>query len=272
MSQSSGPARTELDDMSFPVVLPRRVRRVVSLVPSITDAVAATAPEVLVGATTWCTHPAELEVERLRGTKNPDVRRIVELAPDVVLLNKEENRELDHQRLREAGIAVWVTVVEDVDSALRSLDRLFTVALDLPVPPWLTSATEQLGGPVPAPVARATVCVWRDPWMVVGSSNFATDLLRRIGVENVYADHAGRYPQMPLAEIKASGADLVVLPDEPYEFTAEDGPEEFPGTARLVSGRSLTWYGPSLVDAKDTLTKQLGLTPEIPDVPWPPHC
>jgi ABC-type Fe3+-hydroxamate transport system substrate-binding protein len=254
--------RLERDDMSFEVTLPRTVRRVVSLVPSITDAVAATAPELLVGATTWCTHPPDLDVERVRGTKNPDVRRIIELAPDVVLLNKEENRELDHQRLRDAGIAVWVTVIEDVDSALRSLARLFTAALDLPIPPWLTAATEQLGGPVPEPVARAVVCVWRDPWMVVGSSNFATDLLRRIGVENVYADHAGRYPQMPLADIKAAGADIVVLPDEPYQFTAEDGPEEFPGKARLVSGRSLTWYGPSLVDAKDTLVRQLGLVSE----------
>jgi ABC-type Fe3+-hydroxamate transport system substrate-binding protein len=235
------------------------VRRVVSLVPSITEAVAETAPELLVGATSWCTHPADLDVERLRGTKNPDVRRIVELAPDLVLLNKEENRELDHQRLSEAGIPVWVTVVEDVETALRSLERLFSVALDLPVPQWLISAAEQLGGPAPEPVARAAVCVWRDPWMVVGSSNFATDLLRRIGVENVYADHAGRYPQLPLDEIKAAGADFVVLPDEPYQFTAEDGPEEFPGTARLVSGRSLTWYGPSLVDAKDTLSRQLGL-------------
>ncbi|MCU1681052.1 MAG: hypothetical protein JWQ81_1791 [Amycolatopsis sp.] len=254
--------RIERDDMSLEVTLPRKVRRVVSLVPSITEAVAATAPDLLIGATTWCTHPPDLDVERVRGTKNPDVRRIVELAPDVVLLNKEENRELDHQRLRKAGIAVWVTVIEDVDSALRSLARLFTAALDLPVPPWLTTATERLGGGVPEPVARAVVCVWRDPWMVVGSNNFATDLLRRIGVENVYANHDGRYPQMPLEDIKTSGADLVVLPDEPYEFTTEDGPEEFPGRARLVSGRSLTWYGPSLVDARDTLSRQLGLVPE----------
>ena len=51
---------------------------------------------------------------------------------------------------------------------------------------------------------------------------------------------------------------LVVLPDEPYAFTAEDGPEAFPGVpAALVSGRHLTWYGPSLAEAPALLASQL---------------
>ena len=50
----------------------------------------------------------------------------------------------------------------------------------------------------------------------------------------------------------------MVLPDEPYAFSADDGPEAFPGTAvALVSGRHLTWYGPSLVEARDLLERQL---------------
>ena len=54
------------------------------------------------------------------------------------------------------------------------------------------------------------------------------------------------------------GHDLVVLPDEPYAFAADDGPQSFPGKAcALVSGRHLTWYGPSLVEAVDVLRAQL---------------
>jgi hypothetical protein len=49
----------------------------------------------------------------------------------------------------------------------------------------------------------------------------------------------------------------VVLPDEPYVFTATDGPEAFDADARLVSGRHLTWYGPSLAEARDILDGQL---------------
>jgi ABC-type hemin transport system substrate-binding protein len=94
--------------------------------------------------------------------------------------------------------------------------------------------------------------------MVLGRDTFAGDVLARLGVENVYAAHAGRYPKIPLDELLAARPDLVVLPDEPYRFTAEDGPECFPGIpAALVSGRHLTWYGPSLAEAPHILTGQL---------------
>ncbi|HEY3688530.1 MAG TPA: helical backbone metal receptor [Streptosporangiaceae bacterium] len=251
--------RIERDDLALPVALPPVVRRVVSLVPSLTEALAATAPGVLAGATDWCVHPPGLDVPRFRGTKNPDVRAIAAAGPDLVVLNQEENRELDHRRLRAAGVPVWVTVTEDVPGALRSLRRLITVALRLPAPAWLDAADARLGGPPPDPEVRAAICVWRDPWMVVGSRTFAADLLRHAGAANVYAGHADRYPRVTPEEILARGPDVVVLPDEPYAFTAADGPEAFPGRARLVSGRHLTWYGPSLVDAVGVL--RAGLSP-----------
>ncbi|MDX6313241.1 MAG: hypothetical protein QOF44_2705, partial [Streptomyces sp.] len=93
------------------------VRRVVSLVPSLTEAVAATAPGLLVGATDWCTHPAGLGVQRIRGTKNPDLPAIIALAPDLVIANEEENREPDLAALRDAGLTVLVTEVRDLDQA-----------------------------------------------------------------------------------------------------------------------------------------------------------
>jgi len=244
------------------VTLPDEVRRVVSLVPSLTEAVADTDRDLLVAATDWCTHPADLDVERVRGTKNPDTRRIAALRPDLVVVNKEENREIDVRRLEQAGVPVWVTVIEDVDTALASLDRLITVALRRPVPPWLTAAHRSLDAVSPAAEASALVCIWRDPWMVVGSRTFTTDLLTRVGVANVYADHPDRYPKQDLDQLLAAGADLVVLPDEPYVFTRTDGPECFPADrVRLVSGRMLTWYGPSLAAALPTLRDQLGLQP-----------
>jgi hypothetical protein len=94
--------------------------------------------------------------------------------------------------------------------------------------------------------------------MVLGRDTFAGDLLRRLGVDNLHAGHAERYPAIPLPELRAARPDLVVLPDEPYRFTATDGPEAFPGTpAALVSGRHLTWYGPSLAEAPEVLRAQL---------------
>jgi ABC-type Fe3+-hydroxamate transport system substrate-binding protein len=94
--------------------------------------------------------------------------------------------------------------------------------------------------------------------MALGRDTFAGDVLAHLGVANVLADHADRYPRLAIEDLRALSPDLVVLPDEPYRFTADDGPEEFPGVAAaLVSGRHLTWYGPSLVEARDLLERQL---------------
>ncbi|MFI9359613.1 helical backbone metal receptor [Kitasatospora sp. NPDC053057] len=266
------------DDLGLPVPLgPYPPRRVVSLVPSLTEAVAATAPGLLVGATNWCSHPADLAVARLGGTKNPDLPGVLALAPDLVIANGEENRRPDLDALRAAGVPVWVTDIRTLDDAFRSLDRLLTVACRLPRPAWLDQAEAAWRDVQPAtaprgvrPTAapgdvrpeadgpRAIVPIWRRPWMVLGRDTFAGDLLHRLGLRLVHAGHRERYPAVPLPELLASRPELVVLPDEPYRFTAEDGPEAFPGIpVALVSGRHLTWYGPSLVAAPTVLRRAI---------------
>jgi hypothetical protein len=228
----------------------RPAERVVSLVPSITEALADARPEALVGATDWCTHPPELAVTRVRGTKNPDLAAVRALDPDVVVANREENRELDVRRLRDAGVRVHVTRIETVPEAFAAYDELFDDVLGWPRPAWLEAARPSWCGPLPPVRRRVAVTIWRDPWMVVGSRTFTGDLVRRLGWENVFAEHPDRYPRVPLDELDGAGADVVLLPDEPYVFTPDDGPEAFARTpTELVSGRLLTWYGPSLLEA-----------------------
>jgi len=242
------------DDLGLEVA-PGPVSRVVSLVPSLTEAVAVSAPGLLVGATDWCSHPADLDVARVRGTKNPDVAAVLQLAPDLVLANAEENREQDLDALRAAGLAVWVTFPRTVPESLGSLGRMLT-ACGLDEPSWLAEAREVWAAPYAGPRRRAVVPVWRRPWMAVGSGTFTGDVLARLGVDNVLEDSPERYPRF---SPPVDGIDLVVLPDEPYAFTPGDGPEAFPGVeAACVSGRHLTWYGPSLVEARALLTAQLG--------------
>jgi hypothetical protein len=231
----------------------RPAQRVVSLVPSITEGLASVRPDALVGATDWCTHPVDLAVTRVRGTKNPDLAAIRALEPDVVIANKEENRELDVRRLRDSGVRVEVTDIETVPEAVAAYRRLFDDVLGWPRPAWLAEVESLWCGPLPPVTRRVAVAIWRDPWMVVGSRTFTGDLLRRLGWENVYAD-ADRYPHVELADLDSAGTDVVLLPDEPYVFTADDGPDAFTSIPNeLVSGRLLTWYGPSLVEAHESL-------------------
>ncbi|GAA2857055.1 helical backbone metal receptor [Nonomuraea rubra] len=246
------------DDTGAAVRIPVTVRRIVSLVPSLTESVAATLPGALVGATDWCSHPAGLDVARVRGTKNPDLDAIRRLAPDVVLANAEENRPPDLEALREAGVAVWVTRIETVEEAFASLERMFAVACRTEPPGWLARARQAWRVPFDGPRRTAIVPIWRRPWMVVGRDTFTGDVLRRLGVDNLYAGHPERYPRIPLPELVERRPDLVVLPDEPYAFSETDGPESFPGLRCVpVSGRLLTWYGPSLVEAPALLRAAL---------------
>ncbi|MGW0843117.1 helical backbone metal receptor [Streptomyces sp. NPDC002787] len=240
----------------------RSVSRVVSLVPSLTEAVAVSLPGVLVGATDWCAHPGGLDVVRVGGTKNPKTDVIARLAPDLVIANEEENREPDLTALREAGIGVLVTEVRDVPGAFAELDRVVRACGARSRPRWLDEAESAWSG-LPDPAAgpltpgrrtTAVVPIWRRPWMVLGRDTFAGDVLARLGVDHLYAGHAERYPRVPVEELRARAPDVVVLPDEPYRFTADDGPEAFPGLpCALLSGRHLTWYGPSLAEAPQVL-------------------
>ena len=236
---------------------PARVRRAVSLVPSLTEAVAVTAPGLLAGATDWCSHPADLDVVRVGGTKNPDVAAIARLAPELVIANEEENRLADLAALRAAGLRVLVTEVRSLPQAFRELERVLVDGCGLPRPAWLDEARDAWRRVRPAaPRRRAVVPVWRRPWMALGRDTFAGDVLARLGVDHVFAGHAERYPRFDPRDLP--GTDLVVLPDEPYRFTAGDGPEAFPGLpAALVSGRHLTWYGPSLAEAPRLLAESL---------------
>lgn len=241
-----------LDDLGVPVEVRLPAERVVSLVPSLTEALAATRLGAVVGATDWCTHPGDLDVARVRGPKNPDLRAIIGMAPDLVVCNKEENRELDVRRLRETGVAVWVTAIETVPQALSSMTRLFEQALGWGVPSWLelVRSAWTASSVRTRPLRRVAVPIWRDPWMVIGRDNFTDDLLRRRGLENVFARHPERYPQVALSEIDRADVDMILLPDEPYGFSAHDGPEMFStAQTRLVTGRLITWYGPSLLES-----------------------
>lgn len=255
-----GPAEVRRDDLGHPVSPPIRVRRVVSLVPSLTESIAVSAPGLLVGATDWCSHPPGLEVTRVRGTKNPDLAAVIALQPDLVVANQEENRADDLAALRDAGLAVWVTAPTTLDEAFGSLARMLA-ACGLTVPGWLHEARVAWSRPYDGARRRAFVPIWRKPWMCLGRETFAGDVLSRLGIDNVYADADARYPRVTLDDVRARGPELVVLPDEPYAFTREQGRAEFAAwgvPVVHVSGRHLTWYGPSLVEARTVLAAALG--------------
>ena len=234
-------------------------RRIVSLVPSLTESLFALGlGERVVGVTEWCVHPAEggAALPKLGGTKNPDVAAIAALAPDLVIANQEENRRRDVERLEAAGLHVWVTYPRTVAEGAAVLAELAELGAS-------AEARERVVAPVLAAVAAAeqarpadgvpVFCpIWRDPWMAVGGDTYAHDLLTLCGGSNVFAARGDRrYPRVTLDDVVAAAPEVVLLPDEPYAFAASDVaelrrlpiPAAQSGRLHLIDGTWVSWYG-----------------------------
>lgn len=211
--------------------------RVVSLVPSVTETLLAWGVEPL-AVTRFCEQPL---LRQVGGTKNPDVRAIVELGPDLVVMDEEENRREDAEALSEAGVAVHVTSVRSVADVEPTLGAL-AEAVGAPTP------SSQSPLPVHAPDEplglRAFVPIWRRPYMTINSDTYGSSLLAMIGIENVFATAAERYPTTDLAQAAALGPDVVLAPSEPYAFAERHrGELEQVAPVTFVDGRDLFWWG-----------------------------
>lgn len=240
---------TPLDDLGHPVPMAGAPSRIVSLVPNLSETLWWWhLADRVVGVTDWCAAPPHgfPHAARLRGTKNPDTAAIVDLAPDVVVANDEENRELDVRRLRDVGLPVYVTSARTLEEAAISLEHLGSTlgvgAAGAGLAQDMRRAITRMGATAPA---LATFCpIWRDPWMAVGTDTIAGDLLRLAGFAVVPAEP--RYPAVDLDVVAARDVDVVLLPDEPYAFGEEDRAPfaDWRARVRRVDGTALTWWGP----------------------------
>ena len=227
-------------------------RRVVSLVPSVTETLVAWGVPP-VACTRFCEQP---DLVHVGGTKDPDVAAIVALDPDLVVLNVEENRREDAEALTAAGVAtvaLTIDTVADVGPALRMLAAL--VGADAPDP---------VDAPPPDPAARlsAFVPIWRRPWMTLAGGTYGSSLLAALGVANVFADAAVRYPTVTLDEARARRPDVVLAPSEPYPFRERHVAElATVAPVTLVDGQDLFWWGASTPGALARLGAVLAFRP-----------
>jgi ABC-type Fe3+-hydroxamate transport system substrate-binding protein len=207
--------------------------RVVSLVPSVTETLTAWGHPPI-ACTRFCERP---DLPYVGGTKNPDVAAIVELAPDLVVLDRQENRREDADALEAAGLALVVLDVRSVAGLVADLDRLAS-AVGATVP--------AAGAPPPLEPLdrRAFVPIWHRPWMTIGPDTYGSSVLAALGVANVFGDAADDYPEVTLADVSARQPDVVLVPSEPYVFrdphVAELG--ELAPVVR-VDGQDLFWWG-----------------------------
>jgi ABC-type Fe3+-hydroxamate transport system substrate-binding protein len=246
---------TYVYQMDAPVSKPPQ--RVVSLVPSVTESLFdLNLGSRLVAVTDYCVYPASgvAHLPKIGGTKNPDLRRIIELSPDLVIANQEENRKEDVLALQEAGIPVWVTFPRTVAEAFNLLWNIMHVFDETSMVPrvrlmeqtmdWIWRISEKKLEDQPC---RVFAPIWFDPLMTFNGDTYASDLMRICGAINVFADRNReyplradlgegepyspddpravgrdtRYPRVTLEEVVTAQPDMVLLPSEPFHFTEE---------------------------------------------------
>ena len=222
--------------------------RVVSLVPSVTETLLAWGIEPI-AVTRFCDAPG---LPTVGGTKDPDVAAVVDLGPDLVVMNDEENRREDAEALEAAGLTVHVVPIRSVED----------------VAPAMAALAQRVGGRIhavasapliPSPSRRrAFVPIWRRPWMTLNRDTYGSSVLSAIGIDNVFADDADRYPTTSLEEAAARRPDVVLAPSEPYPFGPRHIAElEAVAPVVLVDGRDVFWWGARTPLALTRLARQL---------------
>lgn len=243
--------------------------RIVSLVPSLTEALFAFgAGERVVGCTRYCVHPPEsvAPLTKVGGTRKFSVVKALELEPDLVVAVREENDRERVEQLRLAGVPVFVGEPTSVASAV-SLMRQLAEVTGAPEAGWTIERVERAYLELQAdqrPRRRVFAPIWKKPYMTLGGDTYAHDVLGVCGGDNVFGDRR-RYPEVGVEEIEAASPEVILLPDEPYEFSEADReemlgldtPASRGGRVHLVDGKVLTWYGPRMAGSLQSLSELL---------------
>lgn len=224
--------------------------RIVSLVPSTTETLRALGIDP-VACTRFCEQP---DLRHVGGTKNPDIDAIRALAPDLVVVDRQENRREDADALTSHGLRVWSSDVCTVEQAIETVDELAAlIGVEAPSWPLLPTPT--------TPDVAVVVPIWRRPWMAIGPPTYGASLLAHVGFRVVTGAGDLHYPELDLAAVRSARPAAVLVPSEPYDFRDEHLEEfrrEFSDAeVRRVDGQDLFWWGIRTTGAIERLRAQL---------------
>lgn len=205
-------------------------RRVVSLVPSLTEIVyALDADDLLAGVTTYCDYPQQAKKKPKVGDfLFPDPEKLTGLEPDLVLLTSPTQVQLA-QDLKAAGFRVAVFAdpvdLEDVFIQIQSLAD--TLGVSGKGKELVDSLRSELDRIKPSRSRRTYVEISAEPLVTVGSRSYLTDAFSLIGLVNVFGDHKQPYPVIDPEQVVKLKPDVALL--------------VYPGADRMEFSQRLGW-------------------------------
>ena len=244
-----------VDQMNRSLTVAERPKRIVSLVPSLTELLHYfSLDDEVVGITKFCVHPKDWfdSKNRVGGTKNIKLNRIRELNPDLIIGNKEENTESDIEALSE-DFPVWMTDINSFDDALKMIKGLGTVlgkeTFSARMVDVLHKSYEKLGGIGKG--KKVLYLIWDEPTHIAGTSTYIGSVIEKLGFVNDC--QIERYPS--IEAVKPTDPDYVFLSSEPFPFKSkhiEKYEKQFPNSkVILVDGEMFSWYGSRMLLAME---------------------
>lgn len=250
------PWLTTTDMMGREMILHAPPTRIVSLVPSQTELLYDLGlNEEVIGITKFCVHPESWfrSKERIGGTKQLHIDRIAALKPDLILANKEENEKSDIESLAQIA-PVWISDIAGLSDALRMIRGVAQICnkssrgADIALEIEREFATLELQ----ANSKRVAYAIWKDPWMWAAGDTFISDMIARMGWQNLLSEKS-RYPALDLPAMAAFNPEIILLSSEPYPFGEKHMPAvkaAFPDAKiLLVDGEMFSWYGSRLLQS-----------------------
>jgi len=270
-------ALTVRDMMGREVTLPAPPRRIVSLVPSVTEIVFALgAEDRLVGRTDFCEYPpAARGKPSVGGMVNPSLETLVALKPDLVIATDEGNREETFQQLARLRIPTYLVHATRLSALLDLIERVGELtghaAAVAPLADGLTRRVDAVRRAVaPFPRPRVLYVIWPEPLIVPGRASLLTELIDVAGGESVTGQERQAYVRFSVEAAVALAPQVIVLADHASangggSSAGRPEPEKwrrFSSVPAIRAGRLhsvdlsiLHRYGPTVVDGLESLAR-----------------
>jgi iron complex transport system substrate-binding protein len=197
---------------------PRKVNRVVSLAPSITEIVFSIGcQDRLVGVTQYSDYPREAEnLPSVGSYVYLDPEKIVSLRPDICLAVKDGNPISVIRRLEEMGIAVYAVNPRDIDSVMDAIKGIGSVlgaenqAGDVvdDMQRRMDKVRKKVKGIDKRPGVFFQIGV--DPIVSAGSDTFIHELISLAGGRNLAGGQIG-YPRYSVEDVLAMAPDVIIV-------------------------------------------------------------
>lgn len=236
-------------------------KRIISVVPSQTELLFDLGlDEEIIGITKFCIHPADKfkTKPKIGGTKQLNIQRIKELAPDLIIANKEENERSQIEELMNV-FPVWISDIKNLDEALDMIVKVGEITGKSEKAQLIAQQIQTNFNALHlAPsTKRVAYFIWKNPYMAAGGDTFINHMLERCGSTNVFAQN--RYPEITERQLIEANPDLVFLSSEPYPFKQKHI-DEFQtmlpnAKVQLVDGEMFSWYGSRLLYAVEYFEK-----------------